>query len=133
VELGFTDQFLNHAMTPQNLGFLSNPDGRSNPKGSCGDNIELYLRIQDNVVKECVFMTDGCAHTVACGSVITTLARGRTISEALNTNSQEVCDALGGLPREHEHCARLAVTSLRLAVKDYLKNKSALWKKNYQR
>ncbi len=133
LELGFTDQFLNHALTPQNLGILSNPDGRGVPRGSCGDTIELCLQLKDNRITKCVFMTDGCAHTIACGSAITTLAKDKIITEALKINAQDVSDALGGLPPEHMHCARLAVTSLRLAIKDYIKNKDASWKKHYRR
>ncbi|MBW2093041.1 MAG: iron-sulfur cluster assembly scaffold protein [Deltaproteobacteria bacterium] len=132
VEFGFTDQFLCHAMTPQNLGYMSDPDGRGFPKGACGDTIELCLRIKDNRITDCVFMADGCAHTIACGSAITTLAKDKTIFEALKIEAQAVCDVLGGLPREHMHCARLAVTSLRLAIKDYLKNKDAGWKRQYR-
>ncbi|MFH1090138.1 MAG: iron-sulfur cluster assembly scaffold protein [Pseudomonadota bacterium] len=131
-EAGFTDQFILHAFTPQNVGIMTNPDGCGTPKGACGDTIEIGLRIREGMIEDAVFMTDGCAHTVACGSVITTLAKGLTINQALGLQAAQIEDALGGLPPEHAHCARLAVTSLRLAIKDYLKNLNAPWKKLYE-
>jgi len=132
-ETGFTDQFLTHAMTPQNVGMLSNPDGSGSPQGTCGDTIEINLRVLDDSITDCVFMTDGCAHTIACGSAITTLAKGRAVAEALKLEPEDVSGILGGLPQDHQHCARLAVTGLRLAIKDYLKNKNSTWKKYYSR
>jgi NifU-like protein involved in Fe-S cluster formation len=78
-------------------------------------------------------MTDGCAHTIACASVITTLAQGRPIEDALKIGAGDVTDALGGLPDDHRHCARLAAATLKLAVKDYLKNRREPWKKLYNK
>ena len=132
-ETGFTDEFLTHAYTPQNVGLLSQPDGYGAPKGVCGDTIELFLRVRDDLIQEAVFMTDGCAHTVACASVITSLAKGKPVSEALDIQPGDVIRALGGLPRNHVHCANLAASTLKLAVKDYLKNRNAPWKKLYDR
>jgi len=132
-EFGFTDQFLAHAMTPRNVGILSHPDGSGMPRGTCGDSIEINLRVNDDSITECVFFTDGCAHTIACGSAITSLAKGKTVAEALRIEADDVGDLLGGLPSEHKHCARLAVTSLRLAIKDYLRNKDTVWRKSYKR
>ena len=131
-ENGFTDEFLTHAYTPQNVGVLANPDGFGAPRGSCGDVIEIGLIVSDDVIQKAVFMTNGCAHTIACASVITGLAEGIPIQQALDIKAEQVMDTLGGLPEDHVHCARLAVTTLRLAIKDYLKNKQAPWKKLYR-
>ena len=128
----FTEEFLTHALTPSNVGLFSNPDGYGAPKGACGDSMEIGLKVCNNIINEIVFMPDGCAHTIACGSLVTTLAKGKTLTEALEIKSDYVMELLGGLPQEHVHCARLAVTTLRLAVKDCLKNQRSPWKKLYK-
>lgn len=126
-----TDAFITHAFTPQNVGVLSNPDGYGAPRGSCGDVIEIGLKVNNDVIQRAVFMTDGCAHTVACADVITELAMGKDPVDALAITAEEIMAELGGLPANHVHCARLAVSTLKLAVKDYFKNKQAPWKKMY--
>jgi len=132
-DTGFTDAFLKHAFTPQNVGVISDPDGFGAPRGVCGDIIEIGLRIREGAIDDIKFITDGCLHTVACGSVVTTLAKGRRVDQALALGPEQIVESLGGLPREHMHCANLAATTLRLAVKDYLKHRSAPWKKLYSR
>jgi len=129
---GYSPEFLAHALTPQNVGLMSDPDGYGAPQGECGDMMEIGLRVRGDLIDNIAFITDGCAFTVACGSVVTTMVKGRTVAAALEIKPEDIIGALGGLPPEHEHCARLAVDTLRLAVKDYLKNRSAPWKKMYQ-
>ncbi|MBU2548501.1 MAG: iron-sulfur cluster assembly scaffold protein [Proteobacteria bacterium] len=131
-QTGYTDEFLTHAFSPQNVGVISDPDGFGAPRGACGDTLEIGLRVRNDRIADLAFLTDGCQHTVACGSVVTTLARDKTVQEALQIDAEAVMDMLGGLPPDHVHCARLAVTTLRLALKDYLKNRQAPWKKLYR-
>lgn len=131
-QLGTSEAFLNHALTPQNVGMLPNPDGYAQPKGACGDTIELYLRVENDVIIDARFLTDGCAHTVACGSVLTGLIKGLTVNKAAQVSAQQVEEMLGGLPREHKHCAALAGATLRAAIRDYLKKRQQPWKKLYQ-
>lgn len=126
-----SDQFLAHALTPANLGALPHPDGYANPSGTCGDSIELYLRVQDEVITDARFLTDGCLHTVACGSAITSLIKGREVSQALQVGADEVEAELGGLEKPHRHCAVLAAVTLKAAVRDYYKKKQAPWKAVY--
>ena len=89
-ETGFTDIFLTHAYTPRNVGVMTNPDGFGAPKGLCGDTIEIGLEIRDDCIQRALFMTDGCAHTIACGSVITEMACGRTLQEAMSIEADEI-------------------------------------------
>lgn len=131
-QTGYTDSFLNHAYTPQNIGVMSKPDGYGAPRGACGDMMEICLKVKNDIIEQAVFMPEGCVHTVACGSVITGLAKGKDVRDALMISADDVIEELGGLPPDHVHCARLAVSTLKLAVKDYLKNKSAPWKKLYR-
>ena len=132
-ETGFTDEFLSHAFTPQNVGVLSDPDGYGAPKGSCGDTVEIYLKVRGGVIDQALFLTDGCAHTIACASVATSLARGRTVEEAQKISPEDIAATLGGLPEDHIHCARLAVTTVRLALKNYQKNLDQSWKRPYRK
>ncbi len=131
-DTGFTDDFLIHAMTPRNLGVISNPDGYGHPTGACGDSIEIYIKVRDEAIDRIAFMPDGCTHTIACASVVTTLAQGKPLTEALQIDEDDIVEALGGLPPDHLHCARLAASTLKLAIKNYLKNKQAPWKKLYR-
>jgi nitrogen fixation NifU-like protein len=130
-DTGFTDAFIVHAFTPQNVGVLSDPDGYGAPRGSCGDIIEIGLKVNNEVIQRAVFMTDGCAYTVACADMITQLAMGKDPVDALSITADDIMAELGGLPPDHVHCARLAVSTLKLAIKNYFKNKQAPWKKMY--
>jgi NifU-like protein involved in Fe-S cluster formation len=132
-QLGTSEAFLTHALTPQNVGILPNPDGFARPQGACGDSIELYLRVENDEIKDARFLTDGCAHTVACGSALTGLVKGLSLTQAAQVGAQEIDDALGGLPREHKHCAALAAATLRAAIRDYFKKRQDPWKKLYQK
>jgi NifU-like protein involved in Fe-S cluster formation len=129
--LGVSEAFLTHALTPQNVGVLPRADGQAAPKGSCGDSIELYLQVSDGRVQDARFMTDGCAHTVACGSALTGLIKGRELEEAAGVSAQEIEEELGGLPREHKHCAALAALALRGALRDFYKKRREPWRKLY--
>ncbi len=132
-EFQMTDEFLAHAMTPANVGIIPHPDGYANPTGSCGDNIELYLRVQDEVITDARFMTDGCIHTIACASALTSLIKGKTVSEAANFSYLEVEAEVGGLPEDHLHCATLAEGALNQALQDYYQKRSQPWKKTYSK
>ena len=123
--------FLEHALTPVNVGMLPDPDGYARPKGACGDYLELYLRVKDGRVADARFMPTGCMHTVACGSVMTSLIKGRELGEAAQLSAEDIENALGGLEKEHRHCAALAAATLKAAVRDHLKRKQAPWKTPY--
>lgn len=131
-QTGFTDVFLTHAHTPQNFGVLSNPDGFGAPEGECGDTIGIYLHIRDYRIQDIAFITDGCAYTIACASVATSLAKGRTLDETADIDADEIMRILGGLPQGHIHCAELAASTLRLAIQDYFQNRRESWKKHYR-
>lgn len=127
------EAFLGHAMTPQNVGILPNPSGYAMPKGACGDYMELYLNIEDGQVTDARFMTEGCLHTVACGSALTTLIKGLPLAQAAQVGSSQIDEELGGLPREHKHCAALAAATLKAAIRDHVKRRQAPWKSLYSK
>lgn len=126
------NSFLTHALTPSNLGSLPKPDGLASATGPCGDSIELYIRLDGEVITDLRFMPHGCLHTVACGSVLTCLAKGRPLGKLDVIRAEEIEQALGGLDREHRHCAALAEAALKAAVRDCLRRRSEPpWKRIY--
>ncbi len=127
------DRFLVHALTPENLGVLPKPDGYASAAGTCGDRMEIYLRLEDQVIADIRFLPEGCLHTVACGSAITGLARGQSLAEAGEIKAGAVEACLGGLDREHRHCAALAEATLKAAIRDALKKRTEpAWKRAYR-
>jgi len=129
----FGEAFLAHALTPQNLGALPNPEGFARPQRDCGDYIELYLRIQDEVISDARFLTEGCVQVVACGSALTCLIKGRPVSQALQVDAELIQAELGGLPPQHRHCAELAERTLKEALRDYWSRRRSPWRAVYPR
>lgn len=121
------EAFLGHALTPRNLGVLPKPQGFAAPQRSCGDYIELYLRIEDEVVQDARYMTEGCLQVVACGSALTSLIKGLPLDQAAKVGADEIEAELGGLNAEHRHCAELAGRTLTEAVRDYFRKRQAPW------
>jgi nitrogen fixation protein NifU and related proteins len=105
---------------PHNLGVIPEPNGFGIIRGICGDTMKIYLRIEDGLVEDVGFETDGCEATVAVGSAVTDLARGKTMMEVLAISPALLIDDLGGLPEDHLHCSILAVGTLHNAVANYL-------------
>lgn len=130
-----SDAFLSHGLTPSNLGMLPQPDGFAQPRadGSCDDTIELYLRVRDGIIEDTRYMTEGCLHTVACGSALTTLIKGKSVQEAYQLEVADIAQELGGLDAAHEHCAGLALKTLRHALQDYYQKRRAPWQKYYDK
>ena len=121
----FSPVVVDHAQNPRNAGSIQDADGFASVTGPCGDNIEIWLKVQDGIIREATFWTDGCGTTIAAGSMITEMAKGKTIDEAMRITQQDVLDALGGLPEESVHCALLAANTLKETVKDYLTQRSS--------
>ena len=128
----YSEIVIDHAMNPRNIGKIEGADGHARFTGPCGDTMEILLRIQNDVITEVSFMTDGCGSSIASGSMVTELVKGKRIQEAYRINQKNVLEALGGLPEEDEHCALLAARTMRLAVHDYLNSKNQPWKRMYR-
>jgi len=88
--------------------------------GACGDSMEFYLYVEDDIIKKVSFYTDGCISTRACGSVAAQFVLGKSIEDALNISPKMILDKLSGLPGHFNHCAVLAVTTFLRAVADHL-------------
>ena len=101
---------------PQNAGSLDSPHGYGQITGPCGDTMQIWVRVAGDVIVDATFWTDGCGTSIVCGSIVTIMAKGRTLEQAAGIDQQAVLDELGGLPEEDRHCALLASDTLREAI-----------------
>jgi len=127
----YSEAVVEHAMNPRNMGDIEDADGFSTVTGPCGDTMQIWLKVKNGTIAGATFLTDGCGTSIASGSMVTEMTKGKTVSEAHRISQQDVLGALGGLPEESEHCALLAANTLKEAVKDYLAMKKEPWKRTY--
>jgi len=118
------EQFLHLARQPKNIGSVDKASARGAAVGQCGDSIEVSLRIERGAIADIRVLPRGCVYTLVCASAMSELARGRNLDQALEIEPQDLVAALGGLPEDHMHCARLAVNTLGEAIADYYKRVS---------
>ncbi|OPY69999.1 MAG: NifU-like protein [Syntrophorhabdaceae bacterium PtaU1.Bin034] len=123
-EEAYSPQVIERWQNPRNWGVVENPDGFSKITGPCGDTMQISLKIDGNRIIEARYITDGCATSIASGSMATELAEAKTIGEAQRISQEMILEALGGLPEESEHCALLASNVLRAAIENYLGNRA---------
>ena len=109
-----------HGNNPHNMGKLEDFNGHAKITGPCGTTMEFWLQVQNDKIKKVSFITDGCAPSIAGGSMATCMAEGKTVAKAKQISQQDVLKALDGLPEDHEHCALLATNTLKAACEDYL-------------
>ena len=102
---------------------MTDPDGYARVKGSCGDTMEMYIKFENNRVKEASYMTDGCASSSICGSFAAQIAIGKTPDELVDISGESVIDVIGKLPDEDQHCAALAAEAVKEALNDYMSGK----------
>ena len=120
--LPYSDKVLEHFRNPRNVGQLENPDGKAT-EGSpaCGDMVAVSINVnpETQVIDDIKFESYGCASNIATGSIITELAKGKTLEEAKQIDWRTASEALGGLPKIKSHCSVLAVEGLRAAITNY--------------
>ena len=122
----YSDKVMEHFANPRNVGEIPDADGVGkvgNP--TCGDVMWLYIKVKNNIITDIKFKTFGCGAAIATSSMITELARGKTIEEAKKISRQDVADSLDGLPPVKMHCSNLASDALREAIKNYEAKKAA--------
>ncbi|MGB4050829.1 MAG: Fe-S cluster assembly scaffold protein NifU [Methanoculleus sp.] len=118
--IGYSQKVMEHFMNPRNVGVIENPDGYGkvgNPV--CGDLMEIFIRVRDDVIEDIRFRTFGCGSAIATSSMVTELARGKTLEEALQITRDDVATELDGLPPLKLHCSNLAADALHAAIRDY--------------
>ncbi len=119
-QIGYSKKVMEHFMNPRNVGTIKNPDGYGkvgNPV--CGDLMEMYLKVKDDVITDIKFQTFGCGSAIATSSMVTELAKGMHVDEAMKITRNNVATELDGLPPQKMHCSNLAADALHEAVKDY--------------
>ncbi len=102
------------------FGRMNAPTASSFLKGLCGDEMEFYLHIQNGVIEDVKYYTEGCPDTKACGLAVAKRAKGKSVMDALAISPREIINSLGQLSEEGRHCAILAVSTLYRAIADYL-------------
>jgi len=112
----FSAKVIEQVHNPTNLSRMDGPDAYGIVHGSCGDTMEIYLRLNGERIQEATFTTTGCGSSVACGDMLTTVVLGMSLEEAGSVRPDDVIVALDGLPEENAHCAELAVNTLREAI-----------------
>ena len=120
----YSAKVMEHFKNPRNMGEIPNADGVGtvgNPV--CGDMMTIYIKVKDDRLADIKFKTFGCGAAIATSSMITELARGKTLKEALEITRKNVADSLDGLPPIKMHCSNLAADGLHAAIEDYYKKK----------
>jgi nitrogen fixation NifU-like protein len=119
----YSEKVIERWLNPRNRGKVRNADGFAKIKGPCGDTMQISFKVKDHNISKIRFMTDGCASSIASGSMATELAQGKKIEEVSKISQQMILDALDGLPEESVHCALLASNTLKEAIKNYFDSK----------
>jgi len=136
----YTKKVIEHFKNPHNLGKIKNPDGIGKVGNlTCGDVMHIYIQVEKNkkgkeIIKNIKFETFGCVAALSTSSVVTDLAKGKTLDKALQINKDDIVKILGGLPAIKLHCSVLAMDALSEAIYDYLaKNKREIPKELQKR
>jgi nitrogen fixation NifU-like protein len=117
----YSDKVMDHFTNPRNVGEIKGADGKGsvgNPV--CGDTTDIYIKVENGKISDIKFKTFGCGAAIATSSMITEIAIGKTLKEALEITRDSVADELDGLPSQKLHCSNLAADGLRAAIEDYL-------------
>ena len=116
----YSEQVMDHFMNPRNVGEIENADGVGTVgNAKCGDIMKMYLKIEDDIVKDVKFETFGCGSAIASSSMATELIKGKPVEEARQLTNKAVAEALDGLPDYKMHCSVLAQEAIEAALKDY--------------
>jgi nitrogen fixation protein NifU and related proteins len=127
----YSDIVMDHFMHPRNVGEIENPDGigeEGNPV--CGDMMTFYIKVKDNRLEDVKFKTFGCGAAIAVSSMVSEMAKGKTIEEVMKITPQSVADMLQGLPKNKFHCSNLGAQALHKAIEDYQSKQKAGGKAN---
>jgi nitrogen fixation NifU-like protein len=120
----YSQKVMDHFMSPRNVGEIENPDGigeEGNPV--CGDMMTFYIKVKDNRLEDVKFKTFGCGAAIAVSSMVSEMAKGKTLEEAMKITPALVADQLEGLPKNKFHCSNLGAQALHKAIEDYLNKK----------
>ncbi|MGF7117781.1 Fe-S cluster assembly scaffold protein NifU [Methanobacterium oryzae] len=120
----YSDKVMEHFQNPRNVGEIEDADGVGtvgNP--TCGDLMTIYIKVKDDRIEDIKFKTFGCGAAIATSSMVTEMAMGKTIDEAMEITRNDVAENLEGLPPVKMHCSNLAADALHAAIENYKENK----------
>ena len=120
----YSEKVMEHFMNPKNVGEIKDADGIGevgNPV--CGDMMTFYIKVENDVIVDVKFKTFGCGAAIAVSSIVSEMAKGKTIEEALKITREQIAEELGGLPPNKMHCSNLGTDALHKAIQDYLEKK----------
>ena len=126
-QVGYSEKVMKHFMEPQNVGIIEDADGYGkvgNPV--CGDLMEIYIKVSDDIIEDIKFKTFGCGSAIATSSMVTELAMGMNVDEAMKITRKDVANELDGLPPQKMHCSNLAADALHAAIDDYKRKRDGL-------
>jgi len=121
---GYSSKAIEYYLNKVNVGRIENPSVHLAYTGICGDTVEIYLKIESNVIKESKFQAIGCAGAFSSGSALMEMVKGKTLEEAEKITEEDVINFLGGIPKQKFHCACLAKRTLQRAIDKYRKTKT---------
>ena len=121
----YNEKVMDVFRNPKNVGEIENPDGIGTVgNASCGDIMQISLKIENNIIVDAKFKTFGCAAAIATSSTATEMIKGMTVEEALKVTNKRVVEVLGGLPSQKLHCSVLAEEAIKKAIEDYMSKKA---------
>ena len=116
----YSEKVMEHFAAPHNAGELKDANAVGEVgNAQCGDIMRMYLKIEDDVIKDASFKTFGCCAAIASSSIATDMIKGKSLGEALALKNSDVVEALGGLPPVKIHCSVLAEEAIKSAIEDY--------------
>ncbi len=122
----YSEKVMDHFRNPRNVGVIEDANGVGEVgNAKCGDIMKMYLKIEDDIIKDVKFETFGCGSAIASSSMATELIKGKPVSEAMTLTNKAVAEALDGLPDYKMHCSVLAEEAIQAALDDYKKRKEA--------
>ncbi|MBQ6067499.1 MAG: Fe-S cluster assembly scaffold protein NifU [Clostridia bacterium] len=116
----YSEKVMDHFRNPRNVGVIENADGVGEVgNAKCGDIMKIYLKIEDDVIRDVKFETFGCGSAIASSSMATEMIKGKPVADAMQLTNKAVAEALDGLPAHKLHCSVLAEEAIKAALKDY--------------
>ncbi|MGI5823523.1 MAG: Fe-S cluster assembly scaffold protein NifU [Dethiobacteria bacterium] len=116
----YNEKVMDHFQNPRNVGKMDDADGVGEiGNTTCGDILKIFIKVENDTISDIKFLTFGCGAAIASSSILTEMAKGKTLSEALALTNMDVATELGGLPPEKLHCSNLAASALQNAIADY--------------
>jgi len=121
---GYSNKAIEYYLKKVNVGHMENPSVHLAYTGPCGDTVEVYLKIESNVIRDAKFQAIGCAGSFSSGSALMEMVKGKTLEEAEKMTEEDIINFLEGIPKEKIHCACLAKRTFQRAIKKYMKSKN---------